>query len=445
MDRPAESFLAAARAIAGEKPPVPDGGSGAGGTPQTITPRGFEEAVLQGELENVRRATEGSRNATLNQAAFNLAQVMPVDTWHSELMSAAVQSGLGRTEAANTIKSAMAGAARNPRGSHRMPGSGPVRPVETLPSVDNYQGEDADPLAGLNIIDWAALEADQGVLEWLCEPFLPVGALVALYSPPGVGKSLLSLDVAVAIATGGQVLGVQCRQARTIYLDYENTGQDVKDRLHDMGRMGLEGLQNLLYASFPTIPPLDTPEGGQALLEAVRATGAAFVVIDTVSRAISGDENEARTWLALYRCTLMPLKREGVTVLRLDHTGKDESKGQRGSSAKSGDVDLVWKLDELVDGTAYVLTCEKHRMKLAETRLNVRREHDPLTHQVSTQTVGQTKADAIRRALDDAGVPRTAGRDVCRRALDEAGLKVSNEFLAKIVKERQAILAVLSE
>jgi hypothetical protein len=37
-------------------------------------------------------------------------------------------------------------------------------------------------------------------------------------------------------------------------------------------------------------------------------------------------------------------KLKGVTYLRTDHSGKDTSKGQRGSSAKNDDVDLVWRL-----------------------------------------------------------------------------------------------------
>ena len=38
-------------------------------------------------------------------------------------------------------------------------------------------------------------------------------------------------------------------------------------------------------------------------------------------------------------------------MVRLDHTGKDQTKGQRGGSAKYGDVDAVWKLTEVVKGS----------------------------------------------------------------------------------------------
>jgi hypothetical protein len=56
------------------------------------------------------------------------------------------------------------------------------------------------------------------------------------------------------------------------------------------------------------------------------------VVIDTVSRAIDGEENSNDTWL----------NQLGIAMIRLDHSGKDETKGMRGGSAKSGDVDAVW-------------------------------------------------------------------------------------------------------
>src|SRR5699024_6188201 len=79
--------------------------------------------------------------------------------------------------------------------------------------------------------------------------------------------------------------------------------------------------------------------GGGQLLDLVDQHAPDLVVIDTVSRFIDGPENDADTWLALYRNSLVALKARGVAVIRLDHTGKDEDRGARGSSAKSSDVD----------------------------------------------------------------------------------------------------------
>lgn len=55
----------------------------------------------------------------------------------------------------------------------------------------------------LGPIDWIVFAAtDHSVGDWIAEPLLPHGALVMLYSAPGIGKSLLSLELAVKLSLG---------------------------------------------------------------------------------------------------------------------------------------------------------------------------------------------------------------------------------------------------
>src|SRR6185369_5973575 len=139
------------------------------------------------------------------------------------------------------------------------------------------------------------------------------------------------------------------RARRVLYVDFENDPKgDLRPRLEDMG-FGPDDLDNLAYLSFPPLGPLDTAVGAAELVAIVEAQGAEVVVIDTVSRAIRGEENENDTWLNFYRHTGKALKARGVAMLRLDHTGKDETKGQRGGSAKSGDVDMVWRMSKVTE------------------------------------------------------------------------------------------------
>ena len=85
-------------------------------------------------------------------------------------------------------------------------------------------------------------------------------------------------------------------------------------------------------------------EGAVALKHIIDTTQTQLVIIDTFGRAVEGDEDSADTVRAFYRHTGLMLKTMGITYLRTDHTGKDTSKGQRGSSAKNDDVDLIWRL-----------------------------------------------------------------------------------------------------
>ena len=194
------------------------------------------------------------------------------------------------------------------------------------------------------LIDWQqAYSGDTDQARWLSEPLIPDGGAVAMFAKGGTGKSLLALWIAAGLSTGLTLTG-PAKPEDVLYLDYEMTQNDVVNRLYDMGYTDPDELSRLHYASLPTLPPLDTMAGGQAVLDMARHVGAAVVIVDTFGRAVDGEENGADTVRAWYRWTGQPLKAAGIAFMRIDHAGKDKTKGQRGSSAKNDDVDIVWEL-----------------------------------------------------------------------------------------------------
>jgi hypothetical protein len=82
--------------------------------------RAYAMAALRAETERVASARPGTRNDTLNRAAFSLGQLvaagllppLPVITG---LISAARHAGLPEEEAVRTVRSGMAGGSRKPR------------------------------------------------------------------------------------------------------------------------------------------------------------------------------------------------------------------------------------------------------------------------------------------------------------------------------------------
>ncbi|HEX7461761.1 MAG TPA: AAA family ATPase [Dermatophilaceae bacterium] len=275
-------------------------------------------------------------------------------------------------------------------------------------------------------------------IEWLCEPLLARGRSVALYSPAKAGKSLLALEIAAALAAGRAVIGNPAGDPlRVLYVDLENTPEDLRDRLTALG-YGPTDLGNLAYLSFPSLPALDSAEGGRHLLACALKHRADLVIIDTVSRVIEGKEDAADTFNALYRHAMVHLKAKKIAALRLDHSGKDLERGQRGSSAKDGDVDAVWLLTKMTERTLY-LTRRMSRSPAGADRIDLRREFSPLRH-VATTAAANLPAEVqdAYDALDRAGVPMDLGRDRCRAALKEIGIDVgSNTTMAAIVKARK--------
>ena len=130
------------------------------------------------------------------------------------------------------------------------------------------------------------------------------------------------------------------------------TPTDLYDRLTEFGYESTI-FDHLHYAQLPVIAPLDTPQGGIALCQAAHAVGAEIVIIDTTGRSVQGEENDAGTYQDFYRHTGMQLKRMGITWARLDHAGKDTTRGQRGSSAKNDDVDIVVNLTRTPTGITW--------------------------------------------------------------------------------------------
>lgn len=270
-------------------------------------------------------------------------------------------------------------------------------------------------------IDWPEFwAADRSEIEWCCYPILPRGRQAAMWAVHKTGKSLLTLDIAAAAATGRPMLGgPPIEPIDVVYMDMEMTEDDLEERLADMGYGADVDLSRLHYYLLPSLPALDTGVGGAMLAAIVDRHGAGLVVIDTMSRVIQGEENDADTFQNFYRHTGLLLKQRGCSLLRLDHGGKDVAKGQRGSSAKGDDVDIVWRLTP-GDGAQLNLHRERARMGWIDEHVVLRRQLEPLAHVVergADQWPAGTKAVADR--IIELGLV-TAGVRAMMRGLREA-------------------------
>ena len=252
------------------------------------------------------------------------------------------------------------------------------------------------------------------------------------------------LEIAQSVARGVECLGVTPTRAyNVLYVDFENDPKaDTRDRLKAM-HVHPNQLDQLHYLSFPTMSTLDTAAGAQQLIDTIDAYGCEVVVIDTVSRAIKGDENENDTWLNFYRHTGLALKQRRVSLIRLDHTGKDESKGQRGGSAKGGDVDAVWKLSKVTD-TVFRLDCDMARLPITEKTLTIHRKTIPHLHHVvdvdGAAAAFRAKVDDLVAWLDANDVPAEWGREKVRTVMKDKGKRGKDTVINAAIKDRRTLL-----
>jgi hypothetical protein len=194
-------------------------------------------------------------------------------------------------------------------------------------------------------------------------------------------------------------------------------------------------LEPLNYHVLPSLPPLDTYDGGQMVKEWALEHRADLVVVDTLARGVAGKENDADTYRAYYRHTGAVLKAEGIATLRLDHTGKDADKGQRGSSAKADDVDVVWKLTAR-EANVFSLEATHKRMAWVPQRRDFLRHEDPLHYtQVSDSWPARTKEAAD--ALDRLEAPEDVSVRAAMALLREAQASFRTDVVRAAVKYRR--------
>lgn len=309
---------------------------------------------------------------------------------------------------------------------------------ELIAIADEIAARDAvladDVADGCLFINWATFwERDREVAVWLFEPVLARGRGHALYASHKTGKSLLMLWAGAQLATGADPVVV-------IYLDFEMTEDDVYERLSDMGYGPDVNLDRLRYATLPSLPPLDTAAGGDALCRLVDEEQARWpdhhlvVLIDTMARAVSGDEDRADTYRSFYAHTGIKLKRRGVTWGRLDHAGKDLNRGQRGSSAKGDDVDVVWEVTRSDDGL--LLKRKASRMGWVPERVALRQHDTPLRFGTQPRAWPAGTKD-LADLLDRLGVAPELGERVAGATLRASGHQASQDVLRAAIRYRR--------
>ena len=280
--------------------------------------------------------------------------------------------------------------------------------------------------------------------EWVVQDFIPAGASVSIVAAAGVGKSLLVLAVSLAIARGEtNFAGLAIpRRRKVVYIDMENTLQDLRERLLALGVTSqvVAQLDGLFLLHLPDLADLDKATGAAHLMAALAELGVEpgdLVVLDSFQRVTVGPENEADTMRQYYAHTGVQLKRRGLTVLRTDNSGKDPSKGARGSAGKRDDVDIEYQLTST--RTELTLTVKKARMPL-DQQIRIGRDHDQGSGELfyfapEVDTAADAIADLVE-VMDELEMP-AYGADRARTWLAERQQHPSRKVLREALRQRK--------
>ncbi len=229
--------------------------------------------------------------------------------------------------------------------------------------LDDALHQEVEPDASTAGPAWSAMSWDELLamppMSWLVDGLLPRSGVAVLASEPGAGKSFVALDLALRVATG-----------QTTWL-----GADVLEH-GAVAYIALEGHQGLGQRARAWQKA--HPATGDARLELVtwsddgallrrastftdelrrcrdRHGRLALVVIDTMTLAIDGDENNAETISPALRQLIAAAKELDCCILVLHHIRKAAPGGRpsrmslgdvRGSGAFVGNTDAVLALE----------------------------------------------------------------------------------------------------
>lgn len=183
--------------------------------------------------------------------------------------------------------------------------------------------------------------------EWLVEGLVPKAAMSGLYGPPGAGKSMLALDWALCVASGTPWLGHPVQQGYALYIAAEGHSGLAKRaqawlQHHELPAEHLQQF-GLVKERIAITTDSEDYETLFARLEEEVERVPTFVVIDTLARAIEGDENESMAMAGFLSSAERWVEDYGATVLVVHH-GNATGSRERGHTSFKGALGALLKL-----------------------------------------------------------------------------------------------------
>jgi hypothetical protein len=197
----------------------------------------------------------------------------------------------------------------------------------------------------LDIIDFSRLhEPSNDIVDGVITP----GRWTAFVAPAKQGKTTFIMNMAVNCSVGiDPFTGATQPPVRVLYLDCEMGRLDLEERIFDLG---FEATELTHFYAIDIVPLMDTPDGAHRVITTATHYQCDIVVIDGLNGGLQGEENDSTALRNFFHYTVQPLKTRGIAIVTGDNTGKDVTKGPRGTSVKLDKPDVVFRLARTDNG-----------------------------------------------------------------------------------------------
>ena len=192
--------------------------------------------------------------------------------------------------------------------------------------------------------------------DWILPGIIHADSKGMIVAQPKAGKSMVALDLAVALATGQSWLGIQpTRRVRVGFLSREDAPVMTIVRLQEFAKargLHLDSIPDLLINSFRQRRAfsIENDEHVEDLISGARNEGIELLVFDVLNKLTSADENSNTAMTAIMKRFDYIKEATGADLLVIHHDAKNATPGvRRPRGASAIDSWWEWKVSLDVD------------------------------------------------------------------------------------------------
>jgi RecA-family ATPase len=325
-------------------------------------------------------------------------------------------------------------------------GDSPARLQEHVEGLASLVEDDAEPGGHkLEYLDLAnVMDEEPEPVPWLIPGWLAQRDCAMIAGEPGSGKSTFAVDMALAIATGGEFLGTLKvpEQHRVLYLDEEMPERMARRRLRQLitGRELEPDQVSMRYFNRQRIN-LDRPESRLALRHVIEEYEPGVVVLDSLVRFHSRDENSNSEMSEFYDMLVELGEEYLLTWILLHHLAKpskDKSKQLghrvRGASDLRAAMDQLYGLEGDSATSMRTLIHDKNRWGTPSLTMSMvyQESDDGLSATLMGNSQTKNAANLIIDLLVDAAADGVMRQDLVSN-LDSAGYDAASRVATTVL------------
>ena len=191
--------------------------------------------------------------------------------------------------------------------------------------------------------------------EWLIRKLIERDQVLVVFGDPGAGKSFLTIDWGLSIATGQPFAGLETKQGVVLYIAGEGQ-RGIKGRIAAWSIRHQVNVDEVPFlVSLQPYELLDE-RSVEELINRIEAVAEAhgppvLIIFDTLARNFGGgDENSTADMMAVIRAADRMRARWRSAMMFTHHAGHSDKSRSRGASALYCALDSEFRLDKDQDG-----------------------------------------------------------------------------------------------